>query len=146
MTKDAHVVTYIKMPKCKIPSNRVGACDQPWGHEGDMHQNAGDGFYAPDYADEHRRRQALLKAKSAKPTQRQRDAAARRVVRTRELLKKLSLTEREDLFKEFSLCKCANLTKATKDMGIGGILGMVVGGIIGTSLDKPRKSTKKQGV
>ena len=31
-----------------------------WGHEGDMHGNAGDGFYARDYDIEHHRRQKAL--------------------------------------------------------------------------------------
>ena len=43
-----------------IPSYNVGACELPWGHDGDMHANAGDGFYARDFLAEHRTRQRQL--------------------------------------------------------------------------------------
>lgn len=35
------------------------ACDMPWGHEGEVHFNGGDGFYARQHDKEHRRRQRL---------------------------------------------------------------------------------------
>lgn len=47
--------------RCRIPSYNVGVCDLEWGHDGDMHANSGDGFYARDYDAEHRRRQQKLK-------------------------------------------------------------------------------------
>lgn len=58
------------MKKCGIPSYNVGVCDLEWGHEGRMHSNAGDGFYARDYDEEHQRRQTekmLIVDSTAKP-------------------------------------------------------------------------------
>jgi hypothetical protein len=50
-----------KTKQCGIPASGgpigYAACDMAWGHEGLMHGNAGDGFYARDYDAEHRRRQ-----------------------------------------------------------------------------------------
>jgi hypothetical protein len=46
--------------KCGIPSYNVGECDQEWGHEGRLHSNAGDGFYARDYDEEHQKRQTQM--------------------------------------------------------------------------------------
>ena len=46
---------------CGIPSYNIGTCEEPWGHEGRMHSNGGDGFYARDYDEEHERRQQCLK-------------------------------------------------------------------------------------
>ena len=43
--------------RCDIPARTLPPCDLPWGHDGDMHANGGDGFYAVEYDDEHRRRQ-----------------------------------------------------------------------------------------
>ncbi len=55
--------------KCGIPSYNVGECDKEWGHEGRQHANAGDGFYARDYDDEHKDRQAkkMIVDPTAKP-------------------------------------------------------------------------------
>lgn len=43
--------------KCGIPARTLPSCDEEWGHDGDMHGNAGDGFYAHEYDAEHHRRQ-----------------------------------------------------------------------------------------
>ena len=43
---------------CGIPARSLPPCDLEWGHEGDLHGSAGDGFYARDHDDEHHRRQA----------------------------------------------------------------------------------------
>lgn len=43
---------------CKIPSACGWQCDMPYGHDGDMHGNAGDGFYSRQHLGEHRRQQA----------------------------------------------------------------------------------------
>jgi hypothetical protein len=49
------------MKLCGIPANggMIGyaPCDLEWGHDGDMHANAGDGYYARQHNDEHHRRQ-----------------------------------------------------------------------------------------
>lgn len=47
---------------CGIPAQTLPPCDLPWGHEGDMHGNLGDGFFAPEYLSEHHRRQRELAA------------------------------------------------------------------------------------
>lgn len=57
-----------KKPKlCGIPASggMIGhaECDMPWGHPGDMHANGGDGFYAYNFDEEHRRRQKERGAK-----------------------------------------------------------------------------------
>ncbi len=53
---------------CRIPAMTLPPCDLPWGHDGDMHANGGDGFYARAHEDEHHRRQATLKSsKRGKP-------------------------------------------------------------------------------
>lgn len=44
--------------RCEIPARTLPPCDLEWGHDGDMHGNGGDGFYAEWCIDEHRRRQA----------------------------------------------------------------------------------------
>jgi len=53
---------------CGIPANggMIGysGCDMPWGHDGDVHANAGDGFYSRTHEAEHRRRQQELKPKT----------------------------------------------------------------------------------
>jgi hypothetical protein len=54
----------LKPPPCGIPSNCIGPCDLEWGHDGDMHANAGDGFHAPKWHTEHRRRQATIKRRT----------------------------------------------------------------------------------
>jgi hypothetical protein len=48
-----------KRPKigCRIPARTLPPCDLDWGHEGDLHSNAGDGFYAREYDREHHQRQ-----------------------------------------------------------------------------------------
>jgi len=43
---------------CGIPARSLPPCDDEWGHDGDLHSNAGDGFYAREYDEEHHRRQA----------------------------------------------------------------------------------------
>lgn len=48
---------------CGIPSYNVGSCDLPVGHEGEMHSNAGDGFYARDYEGAHQAAQQAAKKK-----------------------------------------------------------------------------------
>jgi hypothetical protein len=45
--------------KCKIPAGTLPPCDQPWGHEGRMHANEGDGFYAWRFDAEHTLHQKL---------------------------------------------------------------------------------------
>lgn len=47
---------------CEIPARTLPPCDMEWGHEGDLHANAGDGFYARDYQEEHHRRQREMRA------------------------------------------------------------------------------------
>ena len=47
------------MKRCDIPACTLPPCDLEWGHDGDMHSNGGDGFYARDYEAEHRARQRL---------------------------------------------------------------------------------------
>lgn len=49
---------------CGIPAQTLPPCDLPWGHDGDRHANAGDGFYAPDHEEEHHRRQAERRSRS----------------------------------------------------------------------------------
>ena len=46
--------------RCNIPARTLPACDLEWGHEGDMHANAGDGFYAREYDEVHRSRRPLF--------------------------------------------------------------------------------------
>lgn len=43
--------------RCNIPAQTMPPCDLEWGHDGDQHANAGDGFYARDHDKEHHRRQ-----------------------------------------------------------------------------------------
>jgi hypothetical protein len=54
------------MPLCGIGAGggMIGfaGCDLRWGHRGDIHSNAGDGFYAPEHLAEHRKRQKARKA------------------------------------------------------------------------------------
>lgn len=45
--------------RCGIPAGTLPPCDLEWGHDGAMHANAGDGFYARTFENEHRRRQAV---------------------------------------------------------------------------------------
>ncbi len=47
---------------CGIPARTLPACDLPWGHEGRMHGNGGDGFYAQEYDAEHEARQGVRRA------------------------------------------------------------------------------------
>jgi hypothetical protein len=42
--------------RCGIPAKTLPPCDLEWGHDGDMHANAGDGFYARDYEELHQER------------------------------------------------------------------------------------------
>lgn len=56
----------VKTKLCKIPAKTLPPCDLEWGHEGDMHANCGDGFYARDYLDEHHRRQVKTKRRKAR--------------------------------------------------------------------------------
>ncbi len=54
---------------CRIPASggMIGfaPCDLEWGHDGDMHANAGDGYYARDYDKEHHQRQKQRRKKGA---------------------------------------------------------------------------------
>ncbi len=43
--------------KCLILSAMGWQCDDEYGHKGDMHSNAGDGFYAQQHNSLHRQRQ-----------------------------------------------------------------------------------------
>ena len=47
------------MKRCQIPAKTLPPCDLEWGHDGDMHSNGGDGFYASQHLAEHRRRQNM---------------------------------------------------------------------------------------
>jgi len=51
-------VAEVEKVRCNIPARSLPPCDLDWGHEGDLHGSAGDGFYARDHDDEHHRRQA----------------------------------------------------------------------------------------
>lgn len=51
----------VQTRKCEIPAQTLPPCDLEWGHAGDMHANGGDGFYADQHFEEHRRRQAERK-------------------------------------------------------------------------------------
>ena len=57
--------------RCEIPARTLPPCDLPWGHEGRMHNNDGDDFYAEEYAAEHAERQHVrrdaLKARGKQP-------------------------------------------------------------------------------
>ena len=54
---------------CGIPANggSIGyaGCDLPWGHEGDMHANRGDGYYNRSYEEEHKNRQTIRGLRTA---------------------------------------------------------------------------------
>lgn len=54
---------------CGIPANggMIGyaGCDDEWGHDGDLHSNAGDGFYSRTHDEEHHRRQRERAADSS---------------------------------------------------------------------------------
>jgi predicted RNase H-like HicB family nuclease len=52
---------------CGIPARSLPPCDMEWGHDGDLHGSAGDGFYARDYDDEHHRRQDGTQVRKATP-------------------------------------------------------------------------------
>jgi hypothetical protein len=52
--------------KCGIPARTLPPCDEEWGHDGDMHGNAGDGFYAHEYDAEHHRRQRERRQRGVK--------------------------------------------------------------------------------
>jgi hypothetical protein len=49
--------------RCGIPARTLPPCDLEWGHDGDMHCNGGDGFYARDYEVEHHARQCITASK-----------------------------------------------------------------------------------
>jgi len=51
----------MRVGKCGIPAMTLPPCDLPWGHDGDMHANGGDCFYARDHDEEHHRRQNRLR-------------------------------------------------------------------------------------
>ncbi len=59
---------------CGIPANggMIGyaECDHEWGHDGDMHANAGDGFYSRHTEAEHHRRQKERRAAENGPAAR----------------------------------------------------------------------------
>lgn len=51
---------------CKIPARTLPPCDLKYGHKGDKHSNAGDGFYAPEYNLMHHARQRETSKKKRK--------------------------------------------------------------------------------
>ena len=48
--------------RCNIPALTLPPCDMAWGHSGDQHANAGDGFFARDHDKEHHARQNMRRA------------------------------------------------------------------------------------
>lgn len=48
--------------RCNIPALTLPPCDMEWGHGGDQHANAGDGFFARDHDREHHARQNMRRA------------------------------------------------------------------------------------
>jgi hypothetical protein len=48
------------MKVCGIPARTLPPCALEWGHGGRMHGNAGDGFYASEYDEEHQDRQSIV--------------------------------------------------------------------------------------
>lgn len=44
------------------------ACELDWGHDGDVHDNAGDGFYSRQNDAEHHRRQRSKRGKRSGPS------------------------------------------------------------------------------
>jgi len=53
--------------KCGIPAQTLPPCDLEWGHDGDMHANGGDGFYARQHDHEHHVRQRIAKEQPHQP-------------------------------------------------------------------------------
>lgn len=56
----------IKSKRCDIPSLTLGTCDLEWGHDGDLHASAGDGFYARNHLELHHQRQHERKKRARK--------------------------------------------------------------------------------
>ena len=52
--------------RCAIPAGTLPPCDLEYGHDGDMHANCGDGFYARQHDDEHHARQTARAARAVK--------------------------------------------------------------------------------
>jgi hypothetical protein len=52
----------VKSARCGIPALTLPPCDLEWGHGGDQHANAGDGFFARDHDREHHARQNMRRA------------------------------------------------------------------------------------
>jgi hypothetical protein len=52
------MTTQPTMRRCNIPAGTLPPCDLEWGHDGEMHGNLGDGFFAREFDDEHKTRQA----------------------------------------------------------------------------------------
>ncbi len=51
---------------CGIPSKTLGLCDLEYGHDGDLHESEGDGFYSRQFDKLHRDRQRLASARNGK--------------------------------------------------------------------------------
>jgi hypothetical protein len=60
----------------------LGACDLPWGHDGDQHANAGDGFYSVANEGLHRGRQRMRAELAGQPERRLDQAALRELAGT----------------------------------------------------------------
>ena len=76
--------------RCGVPARSLPPCDLEWGHDGDLHGSAGDGFYARDYDEEHHWRQGVLRElRDADEARADRDAARA------ELTEALSAVKRE---------------------------------------------------
>jgi hypothetical protein len=63
--------------RCGIPAKTLPPCDLEWGHDGDCHSNAGDGFYARDYEVEHHRRQKEKRRKEKRRKEKRRTVLGR---------------------------------------------------------------------
>ena len=59
-------MTRARVKRCGIPSHLIGTCDLAWGHDGIMHANDGDGFYAIEHEAKHRARQRLRETRKGK--------------------------------------------------------------------------------
>lgn len=53
--------------ECGIPSETLPPCWMDWGHGGDIHYNASDGFHAREHDAEHHRRQVIRRKWAVKP-------------------------------------------------------------------------------
>lgn len=78
---------------CGIPARTLPPCDLEWGHDGDMHGNRGDGFYAAQHLAEHRRRQAERNDRDSKKGSGTMDEAVESVAASSESKQSPSATE-----------------------------------------------------